>query len=505
MIATTMKACQEYTSFVYDPSNRDIKDSHVDKLEEAVSDVYLLDAYPIVTTTERVIVDGQHRFRLAKSLGIPFYYIAGDGVTVDDIALANANTEKYRLEDALHVYSRLGLESYQYIENFWRKCHGFPIGYVAKILSSDFRTGDFVVGQYVIDRTNYAEDVVGKLADFAKYQKSVIKWPSYRRAVEILAQSSIYDHSRMLDRLNKNPRRVLPCGRFDEVLKLFTEEIYNYNIRLNRVDLTIAQKYCKPIPKGNVINSTLTSPRRGIVVSNAVLVCKETNLDKFTVHPTCRPTRNINKLVDAIRQKNLLEFYPIIVDRNMVVFDGQRRLEAARQLGLPIYYIVFQNISMWMIASAGGLAKSWGLADYLKHHAELGNPVYVRLREIMKKYDFLNAESFLLLGDHSAGNDPSRQKFKSGQYEIDNISLELFDFFRQLPPLVAKQNMVQRLVGSLYRRNRSSYFLTRMKNILTTNVDSFAVRTDSKAMSANLVALYNSGLTAEKRIEYSRS
>ncbi len=248
MISTTMKACQEYSSFVIDPSNRDISDTHVDKLEDAITDVYLLDAYPIVTTAERVIVDGQHRFKMAKSLGIPFYYIAGDGITIEDVALANANTERYTYADALHVYNQLGIEPYQYLTTFTGKYNHLPLTYVSTLLNSTSANGDFLKGAYSINRINYATGVISKLMDFANHKKEILNSRSYRRAIEILVCSSLYDHKRMMERVAKVPTRLVPCGRYDEVLTLFTDEIYNYCIpSKNRVDLTTAHQYQKQI------------------------------------------------------------------------------------------------------------------------------------------------------------------------------------------------------------------------------------------------------------------
>ena len=66
------------------------------------------------------------------------------------------------------------------------------------------------------------------------------------------------------------------------------------------------------------------------------------------------PLRRVDKLTDAIKTRNLLQFYPIIVDRDLVVYDGQRRLEAAGRASVPIYYIVLQNVSMGMILCVKG-------------------------------------------------------------------------------------------------------------------------------------------------------
>lgn len=49
--------------------------------------------------------------------------------------------------------------------------------------------------------------------------------------------------------------------------------------------------------------------------------------------------RHVRSLVNSISNRNLLAANPILVDEAMNVIDGQHRLEAARKLNTPIYYI----------------------------------------------------------------------------------------------------------------------------------------------------------------------
>lgn len=51
--------------------------------------------------------------------------------------------------------------------------------------------------------------------------------------------------------------------------------------------------------------------------------------------------RHVRSLVAAIEQKNLLHVNPIVCNADMEVIDGQHRLEAARALGVEIYYTLY--------------------------------------------------------------------------------------------------------------------------------------------------------------------
>lgn len=61
----------------------------------------------------------------------------------------------------------------------------------------------------------------------------------------------------------------------------------------------------------------------------------------FSLSPYRRKVsdRSIESLTNEIEFRNLLAYYPIIVDENNVILDGQRRFLSAVNLGLPIRFI----------------------------------------------------------------------------------------------------------------------------------------------------------------------
>lgn len=48
---------------------------------------------------------------------------------------------------------------------------------------------------------------------------------------------------------------------------------------------------------------------------------------------------NLNKLIKLNKEKNRLPQFPIIVDPNNVIVDGQHRFMTSKALGLPVYYV----------------------------------------------------------------------------------------------------------------------------------------------------------------------
>jgi hypothetical protein len=95
---------------------------------------------------------------------------------------------------------------------------------------------------------------------------------------------------------------------------------------------------------------------------------------------------NLKRLIDSIRKNNLLELRPININNNWEVIDGMHRLEAARQLGLEIYYNKTDDISHedMLLLNVG---KTWGLGDYLNYFCYHGFQEYIKLREFINRHD----------------------------------------------------------------------------------------------------------------------
>lgn len=500
MIHTILKACQEYSSFVIDPANRDISDSHIDRLEDAIEDVYLLDAYPIVTTPERVIVDGQHRFRMAKNLTIPFYFISGDGISIEDVALANSNTEKYRIEDALHVYASMEMAPYVLLREFCEMYPGIRMFIMAKWLSLNFNTSDFMNGAYTVDRQEYAGVLARWALDFAEHQKTFLASPAYRSSLELLYRTPLYDHGRMVEKLERLPRRLVRCGTVEEAMSVI-DEIYNYNARTHRFDLKSTRRtdLKSTVDKATPhVENSFEKPIRGIVNSQDWKIYKECDLGKFSTHSSARPIRNVAKLAASIAKHDLLQFYPIIVDRDFVVYDGQRRLEAARLLGVPIYYMVLQNMSMWMIAKAGGIAKSWGYRDYLKHYVSLQYPEYIQVNALLNKHRVLSISFFTHCGDVSP--NATATAFKIGAYKIPHpFADQVIGILNQINDFqVASSTVFQRVIISLYSKHQGPEFSRRVVEAVNSNAINISL--PRAQLEKDTIEMYNKGLRQSNRI-----
>jgi hypothetical protein len=130
--------------------------------------------------------------------------------------------------------------------------------------------------------------------------------------------------------------------------------------------------------------------------SNIQYVIHETKkYEIFSFNKKNRPIsqKHVDELVTAIQARNLLSNYPIVVSCDMEVLDGQHRLTAAMQLGVPIFFIISADMSMSDVGQVNSRQNKWTGKDYLRHFVELGNREYVALNEFWQKYPWMRLAS----------------------------------------------------------------------------------------------------------------
>lgn len=94
----------------------------------------------------------------------------------------------------------------------------------------------------------------------------------------------------------------------------------------------------------------------------------------------------------AIQVRNLLHLFPVIVDTNWNVMDGQHRLsavqhiEAAKLLKLPVYYIMDPDITIDDIQLLNTNKVNWKNIDYIQFYAGKKMKSYVDLAAFIEKH-----------------------------------------------------------------------------------------------------------------------
>lgn len=114
---------------------------------------------------------------------------------------------------------------------------------------------------------------------------------------------------------------------------------------------------------------------------------KDYNIFKMLPGNRLLSEKKIKLLIkDISAGNNLLKFFPILVDKQMNVLDGQHRLYAARKTQSDVYYIISsQQIDISVVASMNSRSSSWNAKDYLNCYIRRNNVNYQQVQSLMDK------------------------------------------------------------------------------------------------------------------------
>lgn len=240
-----------------------------------------------------------------------------------------------------------------------------------------------------------------------------------------------------------------------------------------------------------------------------VYIIHETNeYDKFNLDPANRPVdiNHLEKLILKIQRKNLLAEFPIVVDANMNVLDGQHRLLAAKALGVNVFYEVSANMTLEDVAPANDTQKIWGLPDYLHSYVRQGKPDYIMLKSFVTEFPDLHLSDAVWLC-HSAngtGRSALQKEFTGGAYVCNNlesarrVASALLDFKPRLPTHFRQRQFVY-AVQHLFSDPR--YDHARMvKKLNGANGYTLQPRVSATDYFPLLNAIYNYRVTREDQI-----
>jgi len=128
----------------------------------------------------------------------------------------------------------------------------------------------------------------------------------------------------------------------------------------------------------------------------------------------------IRKIVyDIEHGLNRLADYPMSVDQEMHVLDGQHRLEAAIQTKENIYYIIARPMEMHQVARVNSNTERWKSGDFINCYISQGSNDYKVLDAFMRKYGFPFSVCLNLLSGWkvTGGKSELKDKFERGLFQ----------------------------------------------------------------------------------------
>lgn len=147
---------------------------------------------------------------------------------------------------------------------------------------------------------------------------------------------------------------------------------------------------------------------------------------------------HVEGMTVAVDRKNLLEFYPILVNENMEIIDGQHRLMAAMKLNLPVYYNVVNGLKIEDIMSINTHSKNWSIQDFIDAYIKLDYSAYRTLDEFMRRHKVSASLAGSLLSGYTviAGGGSVSKEIRNGTFQIKSEAYadEIINKIREVAP-----------------------------------------------------------------------
>jgi len=131
----------------------------------------------------------------------------------------------------------------------------------------------------------------------------------------------------------------------------------------------------------------------------------ETN--DYSMFKTLEGNRQVNKLHVKRLRESFQKAYllsPIIVNERFEIIDGQHRFEAAKQLGLPINFLIAPKYGLREVQVLNENMKNWKKEDYLNAYCDLNHPEYLKFRNFMKRFPLFGISSCEIILTNKSGN-----------------------------------------------------------------------------------------------------
>lgn len=202
---------------------------------------------------------------------------------------------------------------------------------------------------------------------------------------------------------------------------------------------------------------------------------------------------HVKKLVASIERNNLLEANPIMVNGHMEVIDGQHRLEAAKRLGLPIFYCVIGDVGIETVMDLQ-TSKKWQIKDVIERWCIAGNENYLVLRDFCEDYGFSVSLAKHLLSD-SSYKSGATDGFIEGKFQVTklNEALKFADKYAEIRKLIKQRFADSREFVLAFKdlMRSKNYNHARMLSKLEHSAHVLEIRDSKTDYMRDLEALYN--------------
>lgn len=143
------------------------------------------------------------------------------------------------------------------------------------------------------------------------------------------------------------------------------------------------------------------------------------------------------KRVDTIAKSmalhpDIFPIRPILVNEKFEIIDGQHRYNAAKKLGIPVWYDVAEGIGQDEALQLNQNQANWTLLDYARSYAHAGKVDYKDYLKVLEAHPGFPSH---IIMQYIGGNKKNNAaKFRSGEFKASTIVIgEVFlDYLKDI-------------------------------------------------------------------------
>lgn len=128
----------------------------------------------------------------------------------------------------------------------------------------------------------------------------------------------------------------------------------------------------------------------------------------------------VEKLINSMQQVGFLKSIPIVVDKNYMIKAGQHRLEAAKRLKIPYWWMIDKNITMAQIRVAESTGNTaWNPDDWGSSFAKTDLPAYIVYQQFRQDFPLIPAMmAIIILSGANSKKVTTLDEFKAGHFKV---------------------------------------------------------------------------------------
>lgn len=168
---------KDYKQFKFITGNRVINEAKIRRIIKDIDNgLDMLKYCPIVVTADMKIIDGQHRFFVAKTLKKAVYYVVANEITLRDIAAINSRTERWKPIDFVRCYVENGNANYSIVNKFIEN-YKIPVSAALLVLTNGFTSNNF--SQHILRQFEAGDFIVKQEAEAQKICEYALRFDQF--------------------------------------------------------------------------------------------------------------------------------------------------------------------------------------------------------------------------------------------------------------------------------------------------------------------------------------